>query len=196
MTGPPPRNGNTVPGDRFSCTPAGVIATSRRRFSAFLMPLALLMVVATLAMGLAGRLVPALLAAGVGIVVLMAWRMSRELSPQWLEVSGGELTVQTASIRFEILLDGAFARPLEREEIAHLGRLASTAGLVTGVGGFDSHLLGEFDLYATDLDHAVLIESGEDRFVITPDNPGEFLAAAAQAGANTQSPLLQSTIHE
>lgn len=183
MTEPTLSNGNTLHADRFSCTPSGVIASSRRRFSTFLLVLALLMAIATLAMALAGRVVPALLSAGVGIVVGLAWRMSRELSLRWLEVSAGQLAVHTASVRFEVPLEGALARPLEGLEIAHLRRLASTAGLVAGVGGFDSHLLGEFDLYATDLEHAVLIESGEGRFIITPDNPAEFLVAATQAGA-------------
>ena len=151
---------------------------------------------ATGAMVLADRLVPALLAAGVGLVVGMAWRMSRELSPQWMEISKGQLTVQTASVRVEVPLEGASAKALETGEIAHIRRLASTAGLVTGVGGFDSHLLGEFDLYATDLDHAVLVDCGEGRFVVTPDRPREFLAAVAAAGAKISGPLLQSTIHE
>jgi hypothetical protein len=157
--------------------------------------LALVMAVATVAMVLASRWVPALLAAGVGLVVGMAWRMSRELRLQWLEISKGRLTVQTASVRFELPLEGATVRALENEEIAHIRRLASTAGLVAGVGGFDSHLLGEFDLYATDLEHALLIDSGEDRLVVTPDNPEEFLAAI-EASAKTRGPLLQSTTHE
>lgn len=181
---------------RFSCTPSGVIASSRKWFSGFLLVLALIMAVATLAMILAGRWVPALLSAGVGLVVGMAWRMSRELSLQWLEISKDRLTVQTASVRFEVALDDAATRALEDEEIAHVRRLASTAGLVAGVGGFDSHLLGEFDLYATDLDHAVLIDSGEERFVVTPDDPERFLAAAVEAGAKTSRPLLQSDTHE
>jgi hypothetical protein len=146
-------------------------------------------------MVLAGRFIPALLAAGVGLVVGMTWRMSRELSLQWLEIAKGRLTVQTASVRFDVPLEGAAARALEAEEIAHIRRLASTAGLVAGVGGFDSHLLGEFDLYASDLDHAVLIECGEERFVVTPDNPEEFLAAI-RADAKILDPLLQSTPHE
>lgn len=181
---------------RFSCTPSGVIASSRRWFSGFLLVLALTMVVATLAMILAGRWVPALLSAGVGLVVGMAWRMSRELSLQWLEISKDRLIVQTASVRFELALDDAATRVLEDEEIAHIRRLASTAGLVAGVGGFDSHLLGEFGLYATDLDHAVLIDSGEERLVVTPDDPERFIAAAVEAGAKTSRPLLQSDTHE
>jgi len=195
MTGPAASEGDTRHERRFSCTPSGVIAASRRWFSAFLLVLALLMAVATLAMVLAGRFIPALLAAGVGLVVGMTWRMSRELSLQWLEIAKGRLTVQTASVRFDVPLEGAAARALEAEEIAHIRRLASTAGLVAGVGGFDSHLLGEFDLYASDLDHAVLIECGEERFVITPDNPEEFLAAT-RADAKILDPLLQSTPHE
>jgi hypothetical protein len=151
---------------------------------------------ATLAMLLAGRFVPALLAAGVGLVVGMAWRMGRELSPQWMEVSPGLLTVQTATLRFEVLLEGATIRALDRKETDHLRGLASTGGLVAGVGGFDSHLLGEFDLYATDLNNAVLLESAEERFVVTPDNPAEFLKATIEAGATIGGPLLQSEAHE
>jgi hypothetical protein len=195
MSGPAASNGDFPEECRFACTPSGVIASSRRRFSTFLLVLAFVMAVATLAMALAERIVPALLAAGVGLVVGMAWRMSRELSLQWLEISNGQLTVQTASVRFEVPLEGATVRALETEEIAHVRRLASTAGLVAGVGGFDSHLLGEFDLYASNLDHAVLVDCGEERFVVTPDNPQEFLAAA-DTGAKTPSPLLQSTPHE
>lgn len=183
MTEPGANDGNSPQPSRFSCTPAGVIASSRRRFSTFLLVLALLMATATVAMLMAGRLVPAALAAGVGVVVGVAWRMSRELSPHSLEIFDGQLTVQTASVQFKVPLEGALARALEGEEVAHVRRLASAAGLVAGVGGFDSHLLGEFDLYAADLDNAVLVASGEDRFVITPDNPREFLAAAVEAGA-------------
>ena len=195
MTRPAASNGDIPEESRFSCTPSGVIASSRRRFSTFLLVLALVMAVATLAMALAERIVPAVLAAGVGLVVGMAGRMSRELTLRWLEISKGQLTVQTATVRFEVPLEGATARALETEEIAHIRRLASTAGLVAGVGGFDSHLLGEFDLYATDLDHAVLVDCGEERLVVTPDNPAEFLAAAKTA-AKTPNPLLQSTPHE
>ena len=196
MTDTASSRGSAPEPDRFSCTPSGVIASSRKRFSIFLMALALTMTVATVAMIFAGRFVPALLAAGVGLVVGMAWRMSRELSPQSLEVAPGRLAVQTASIRFEVPLDGALVRALDCEESAHIRRLASTAGLVAGVGGFDSHRLGEFDLYATNLAHAVLIDVGEDRLVVTPDRPEEFLSAAAAAGAKISNPLLESTVHE
>ena len=196
MTEGPASRPSTTGSERFPCTPSGVIASSRRRFSAFLLVLALAMAVATLAMILAGRFVPALLAAGVGLVVGMAWRMSRELSPQSLEVSPGQLTVQTASIRFDVPLEGALVRALASDESAHVRRLASTAGLVAGVGGFDSHRLGEFDLYATNLAHAVLIDAGEDRLVVTPDRPEAFLSAAAAAGAQIEDPLVQSTTHE
>jgi hypothetical protein len=109
--------------------------------------------------------------------------MSRELSPQWLEIADGELTIQTPRARLTIELERARVRLLEDGEIAHLRKLASTAGLVAGVGGFDSHLLGEFDLYASNLDKAVLIESSEDRIVVTPDQPAAFLVASAKAGA-------------
>lgn len=185
MNGTPAITGSKPQRRRFSCTPAGVIAASRRRFSGFLLTLVVIMTVATAAMLVAGRWIPALLAAGVGLVVAMAWRMSLELSPQWMEIFQGQLIVKTAGVQFAVPLEGAIARELQREEKDHLRRLASTAGLVAGVGGFDSHVIGEFDLYATDLEKAVLVHSVEDRFIVSPDNPTEFLAAIAEAGAMT-----------
>ena len=75
----------------------------------------------------------------------------------------------------EIPLEGAAARALTADELAHLERLASAGGFVVSSGGFDSHLLGEFDLYASDLGHGVLVEAMDHRVVLTPDDPFRFL---------------------
>ena len=88
-------------------------------------------------------------------------------------------------------LEGAKTRRLHAEEVAHLERLTSLGPFTAGSGGFDSHLLGEFDLYATHLESAVLVETEELRFVLTPDDPQAFLRALARSAG----PDRPATIH-
>jgi hypothetical protein len=109
--------------------------------------------------------------------------MSGDLDPLWLDVEGSFLTVQMRRRHERIPLEGAVARRLTGEEIAHLTSLATSAGVVAGSGGFDSRQLGEIDLYASDLAHAVLVEAGESRLVVTPDEPEAFLSATSGIGA-------------
>lgn len=137
--------------------------------------------VATLASGRPG---PALLAAAVAGVLWLAWRMSGDLDLLWLELDDDHfLTLQLRRRRERFDVAGATARRLGREEIAHLEGLASSAGVVAASGGFDSHRLGEVSLYASDLDHAVLIDAGEARLVVTPDDPEALLAAVGRGAA-------------
>jgi hypothetical protein len=108
----------------------------------------------------------------------MAWRMSGDLDLLGLDLADGRLTIQMRRRRERFTLEGAAARRLTAEEIAHLERLATNGGVTAGTGGFESHLLGELDLYATDLANAVLVDLGEEaRLVVTPDDPEGFLEA-------------------
>ena len=52
---------------------------------------------------------------------------------------------------------------------------------MVATGGFDSHLLGEFDFYASNLEHAVLVEGMDHRLVLTPDDATRFLEALEEA---------------
>jgi len=164
---------------RFPTTPGGAIRRGRRRLAALLLGLALLLVLVALAALASGRRWPALLALLVALVPWTAWRMSGDLEPLWLEVDGAWLVLQMRRRRERRELAGAEARRLTPEETAHLERLATAGGVVAGTGGFDSHLLGEIDLSASDLAHAVLLDWGESRLVVTPDDPEAFLAALA-----------------
>jgi hypothetical protein len=137
----------------------------------------ILMLIVAVAVLLEGRVVAALLAFAVALVSRLAWRMSGDLTPARLEVGPGTLAVRTRSQPIEIPLEGTSARALTADELAHLEQLASAGGFVVATGGFDSHLLGEFDLYASDLGHAVLVEGMEHRLVLTPDDPTRFLEA-------------------
>lgn len=162
---------------RFPCTPGGAILRGRRRLRALFVGLTLLMAAVAVGTWIAGRFWPGLLALAVAAVPLFAWQMSGDLDALWIEVDDGGLTIQMRRRRERFPLSGAEVRRLGPDEIGHLERLATAGGVTAGSGGFESHLLGELDLYASDLGHAVLVEAGEDRLVVTPDDPEGFLAA-------------------
>ena len=176
---------------RFTCTPGGAIARGRRHLRLLLLALALILLLAGGFAWTTGRHWPAFLAWALALVPWTAWRMSGDLEPVWLDLfaggggsgGGSTLLVQMRRRHERLPLDGAVARLLTPAEIAHVERLATAGGMVAGSGGFDSRLLGEFDLYASDLAHAVLLDAGESRLVVTPDEPAAFLAALAHAGA-------------
>jgi hypothetical protein len=109
--------------------------------------------------------------------------MSGDLDPLWLEVDGESLHLQLRRKRVSSPLLAPTARRLTDGEIAYLTGLTSRAsGIVAGTGGFDSQRLGEFNLYASNLSRAVLVETGESRLIVTPDEPDAFVAAVVGAG--------------
>jgi hypothetical protein len=166
---------------RFPCSPGGVILRGRRRLTLLLLGLAgLMVVVAVLTWWLAGRFWPALLAFLVALIPWTAWRMSGDLDPLWLDLEDGALVIQMRRRRERFAIAGAEAWRLIPEEIAHLETLTSAGGVSAGTGGFESHRLGEFDLYATDLRNAVVVDLGESRLIVTPDDPGAFLEALSK----------------
>ncbi|HYO12449.1 MAG TPA: PH domain-containing protein [Thermoanaerobaculia bacterium] len=167
---------------RFPCTPGGVILRGRRRLKLLLVGLALLMVVvAAVTWWGAGRFWPALLAFFVALIPWTAWRMSGDLDPLWLDLEDGWLVVQMRRRRERFAVAGAEAWRLTPDEVAHLETLTTSGGVAAGTGGFESHRLGEFDLYATNLQNAVVVDLGESRLIVTPDDPGAFLEAIANA---------------
>jgi hypothetical protein len=110
--------------------------------------------------------------------------MSGDLDPLWLETDGRTLVVQMRRARAHLDVSQARVRSLTDIEREHLKRLLSNAGMAAMTGGFESHLLGEIDLYATDLSNAVLLEMPEQRVVLTPDDPRgliDLLGGAARA---------------
>jgi hypothetical protein len=103
--------------------------------------------------------------------------MSGDLDLLALELADGRLAIELRRGRERFAVAGVRARRLTPEEIGHLERLATNGGITAGSGGFESHRLGELDLYASDLANAVLVELGETRLVLTPDEPEAFLEA-------------------
>ena len=178
------------PVSRFPCTPGGVVARGRRRMEWLFLVLALIMLAAAVATWVSGRLVPGLLAITVVVIIALARRMSRELQPRAVEMGPGSLTIETESHRIDLPIDGAKVRQLEASEIRHLERLASVGGIVAGSGGFDSHLLGEFDLYASNLQNSLLVDAAGSRLVLTPDRPEEFVETFRLLAASPPATIL------
>ncbi len=112
--------------------------------------------------------------------MLAADNEAGDLDPLALELSAEELTLKLRRGRASLPREGLAARALDADERAHLASLASVAGIVAGSGGFDSHRLGEFELFASDLAHAVLVEGEAGRWIVTPDDPQAFLVALAR----------------
>lgn len=174
---------------RFPCSRGGSVADGRRRLRSFLLTLGLATLgVAVVAMW-AGRWVPTFLAVGAGLLALFARRMSADLDPFWIDLEGDQLRIQMRRQHQIVALAGTTLRRLEVAEIDHLTSLATTAGITAGTGGFESHLLGELDLYATQLDNAVLIQHQESATIVTPDDPDGFLTAASAAAVAAGSPI-------
>ena len=177
----------------FTSTPGGTIALGLRRLGWLFAVLALLMIVAAVASWISGPFVPGMLALAVAALVGVAWRMSNDLRPRKLILEPGQLVIQTPRQLIEVPIEGAKIRPLTAEETSHLEGLASAGGIVAGSGGFDSRQLGEFDLYASDLRHALFIQGIGTRLVVTPDQPADFTRAFQQMSV---LPLLQFSAHE
>lgn len=165
----------------FTCTPGGVILRSRQRLKLLLWSMTLIVLVAAVGAWLTDRAGSALVAVIVALIPWTAWRMSGDLDPLFLQLDGELLTLQLRRQRLEFPILGAGGRRLAPEEIDHLRGLATKAGFTSGSGGFDSHIMGEVELFASELINAVLVEAGESRLVLTPDDPQSFLDALLES---------------
>jgi hypothetical protein len=171
---------------RFVCTPGGAVLRGQRRLRLLLVGLTCLMVGAAVIFWISllirggGSWWPGLFALLGAAVPWTARRMSGDLDLLGIELGGGRLEIEMRRRRERFDVEGAAARRLTPEEIEHLERLATNGGVTAGAGGFESHRLGELDLYASDLANAVLVDLGETRVVVTPDDPEGFLEALSR----------------
>ena len=156
------------------------MAAGRRRLRLILLGPAVLMGILALASWISGRFFQGLLCVAVAALLVVAWRTANQLEPHYFEIQGDRLEVRLRWRLFHVPLTGARARLLSADERGHVESLASVGGMVATSGGYDSHRLGEFELYASDLANAVLLEAGESRFVLTPDNPSGFVEAVGR----------------
>ena len=167
---------------RFECTTSGVIAAGRRTLARVLLGLCLAMTAGAILVWIGDRKLPALLCLAVSLVLFTTWRMSGDLDVLWLELDRDHLAIQMRHQRLRLPLLAPKARRLNADERAHATSLASNGLLVMSTGGFDSHLLGEFNLHASNLDNAVLVDTGDSRVVVTPDDADGFLSAPVFSG--------------
>ena len=165
---------------RFACSSSPRRRAGRRRLALGLVALTLAALAGAVVAWTGDRRAAAVLASLVAVVPLFAWRMSGDLDPVELWVAGGQLTIRTRRHLLRFPLAGATGRRLSDKEKVHLARLSQKTGFLTSAGGFDSHLLGEFELYASNLENAILVETGDDRLVVTPDDPARFLHHLAE----------------
>jgi hypothetical protein len=184
-------------GDRrhFSTTLGGAVAHGRRRLRTLLGLVLVVMLAVAIAAFAVGRGGAGLVALVVAVGPLFAIGLVGETGLEGLQVGRGVLVIERTSGQEPVALAGNTARRLTQDEIRHLERLAESAGIVAGTGGYDSTRLGELDLYASDLSNAVLVECpleesprrtfssttppSKRRLVVTPDDPEAFLAALA-----------------
>ena len=163
----------------FACTPDGAIEAGRRRMAWVFGALGAASLTAALFALRTRQIFAAVLSLGVALGVFVIYQMSRELNPAELVIEGDTLSILMRRALRRLPLSDARVRRLTADEIDHLARLATSGGFVAGAGGFDSHILGEFDLYASRLENAVLLETEDGRVVVTPDLPEQFVAAVS-----------------
>lgn len=169
--------------ESFECTADGAVASAQRRMARFFSLLGLALLVGVAFAFSTGQAFAGALTLALAFGVFVIYRMSRELDPTELVIENGTLVILMRHALRRLPLAEAAIRRLTDDEIEHLTGLASSGGFVAGAGGFDSHLLGEFDLYATRLENAVLLETTDGRVVVTPDQPGAFAAAVSRASS-------------
>lgn len=165
----------------FACSRDGAIAAGQRRLARVFALLGAALVLAAAFAFATGQILAGLIALLLAFAVFVIHRMSRELDPTELVIEGNTLTIFMRHALRRLPLEGSTVRRLTQAEIEHLSKLASSGGFVASAGGFDSHLLGEFDLYASRIENAVLLETEDGRVVVTPDQPETFSAAIAGA---------------
>jgi hypothetical protein len=175
----------------FRCTPGGAVAAGRRRLLRLLLGASLFMLALAVMVLIAGRWGQALICAGAAALAFLAWRMSGDLDPLWLTLAQDELTVQMRRQRTSLALASVVARRLDDQERAHLTTLTSAGGVTFASASYESRLLGAFDLHATNLANAVLVEvdappdqkdeTDRLRWIVTPDDPEGFLRALREA---------------
>lgn len=178
--------------ENFGCTPDGVVASGQQRLARVFAFLGFALLLAAAYALLTGQIFGGALAFLLALGVFVVYRMSRELDPTELVVEDQALAIFMRHALRRIPLEGATVRRLNEDEIDHLVRLTSSGGFVAGSGGFDSHVLGEFDLYASRLENSVLLETLDGRLIVTPNEPDAFVAAITRASTGTggQMPLV------
>gem|GEM_PF-1539836 len=184
---------------RFDCTPGGDVRDGRRRLRNILAGLFFSTLLVAAITAWTGNIGSAFICFLASLMPALAWRMIGDVDLLWVELRPSEMTVRMRGQLSRLPLEGATARQLEQPEIEHLRNLASHGPIVAHTGSYESSRLGALDLYATQLENAVIVSGEERQIVITPDDVDGFLTAfdkRPEAPVAEVDPLLQSTAHE
>ncbi len=159
---------------KFVCSPRGSVETNRRRLGRGLTLLSIVVLAVAILLLIKGVYGSAVIMTLVGLLTAYAARMSRDLDLMWIELEskgkeGEEVTLQLRHRRLRRPFPD-FARHLTDEEAEHLRRLTRWSGFQVATGGYDSRLLGEIELYTSNLDRPVLLGWQEEGVVVTPDD--------------------------
>ena len=181
---------------RFPCTFSGKIRQSKTRLTLLLTTLILGMILGSGLMFWQARTIPGVLCLLVAFGTWTALRMSGDLDPLWIDVSPDGLRIQMKRQHQEYPHAEA-ARRLTSEEIAYLERLITTAGFTLSTGGYESHRLGEFEMFATDLTNSLLLFYEETGVILTPDDPDGLLERlpVVPSGPTAEPASGSDTIH-
>ena len=112
---------------------------------------------------------------GVTLVIVGAVLLSYLYAPRSYVVSGEAITVDRPLQPLTIpLAEISEVRPLASEAFKGTIRTFGSDGLFARIGRFHSPKLGNFRMYATNSDDAVLVDAAE-RFVLTPSDREKFI---------------------
>lgn len=97
-------------------------------------------------------------------------------APRKYRITGMDVSIERGFGAKRIPLDSITAvERLEPEALRGTWRVAGIGGLFCWHGWFRNKQLGEFFMSATRSDRLVLIRTGNQRFVLTPDAPHDFV---------------------
>lgn len=172
--------------ERFACTAGGSVEADRRKLQRGLIVLALAVFAIAALLVVRGGVGSAVILTLVGAMTAYAARMARDLDLLWIEWNpGGGDEALILQLRRQRLPRPAprSARLLTDDEVEHLRQLTRWSGFQVATGGYESRMLGEIEVYTSNLERPVLLQLAEEALVVTPDEPERFVAAFQGGGA-------------
>lgn len=170
---------------KFVCSSGGSVEADRRKLQWGLVTLALAVFAVAGLLFVRGVVGSALILTLVGVMTVYAARMARDLDLLWIELDpGGGDEALVLQLRRRRLARPAprSARTLTAEENEHLKQLTRWSGFQVATGGYESRMLGEIEVYTSNLDRPVLLELTEEALVVTPDEPDRLVTAVHGGG--------------
>jgi hypothetical protein len=119
-----------------------------------------------------------LLVVGVPLLILA---LAALWTVRGYELGGGSLSIQRGFWRTRVSLAGLLSASTDAQALRSSLRLFGNGGLFSFSGLFWNRRLGRFRIFATDPARAVVLRFEHRTIVVTPDRPGDFVAAVRDA---------------